>query len=278
MAVAGLKAALIGCGAIGTVLARAIDEGEAGMVQLIWLYDLRRERSEMLSEKLRSRPRVAKSFSEIRDDVSVELVIEAASQGAVAQYAIDVLKSGKDLMVMSVGAFADEELLRRVFETAERAGRRIYVPSGAISGIDGVKAAKLGGIEEVILTTRKPPSSLMYSQYVRERGLNLADLQGPLVVFEGPAREAVKVFPESVNVAATLSLAGIGFDKTRVRIIADPSLKLNVHEIRVRGSAGELIAEARNVPSPDNPRTSYLAALSAVRMLRNITETVRVGT
>ncbi|MEM2908099.1 MAG: aspartate dehydrogenase [Candidatus Hadarchaeales archaeon] len=278
MVVAGLKAALIGCGAIGTVLARAIDEGEAGKVQLAWLYDLRLERSKALSEKLRSKPKVAESFCEIRDDMSVDLVIEAASQGAVAQYAIDVLKSGKDLMVMSVGAFADEELLRSVFETAERAGRKIYVPSGAIFGIDGVKAAKLGGIEEIILTTRKPPSSLTYSQYVKERGLDLTDLQEPLVVFDGPAREAVRAFPESVNVAATLSLAGIGFDKTRVRIIADPSLKLNVHEIKVRGSAGELIAKARNVPSPDNPKTSYLAALSAVRMLRNLTETVRMGT
>lgn len=278
MVVAGLKAALIGCGAIGTVLARAIDEGEAGKVQLAWLYDLRRERSKALSEKLRSKPKVAESFCEIRDDMSVDLVIEAASQGAVAQYAIDVLKSGKDLMVMSVGAFADEELLRNVFETAERVGRKIYVPSGAIFGIDGVKAAKLGDIEQIILTTRKPPSSLAYSQYVQERGLNLTDLQEPLVVFEGPAREAVRAFPESVNVAATLSLAGIGFDKTRVRIIADPSLKLNVHEIRVKGSAGELIAEARNVPSPDNPKTSYLAALSAIQMLRNLTETVRIGT
>lgn len=278
MVVAGLKAALIGCGAIGTVLARAIDEGEAGKVQLAWLYDLRLERSKALSEKLRSKPKVAESFCEIRDDMSVDLVIEAASQGAVAQYAIDVLKSGKDLMVMSVGAFADEELLRSVFEIAERAGRKIYVPSGAIFGIDGVKAAKLGGIEEIILTTRKPPSSLTYSQYVKKRGLDLTDLQEPLVVFDGPAREAVRAFPESVNVAATLSLAGIGFDKTRVRIIADPSLKLNVHEIKVRGSAGELIAKARNVPSPDNPKTSYLAALSAVRMLRNLTETVRMGT
>jgi aspartate dehydrogenase len=275
---ADLKVALIGCGAIGTVIARAIDGGEAGRAQLSWLYDLRLERSEVLSKKLRSRPRVAKSFTEIRDDRSLDLVIEAASQGAVAQYAIDVLDSGKDLMVMSVGAFADEELLRNILVTAERTGRRIYVPSGAIFGIDGVKAAKLGGIKEAILTTRKPPSSLIYSQYVRERNLNLADLQEPLIVFEGPAREAVKVFPESVNVAATLSLAGIGFDKTRVRIIADPSLNLNVHEIRVRGSAGELIAEARNVPSPDNPKTSYLAALSAVRMLRNLTETVRIGT
>ncbi|MDI6819419.1 MAG: aspartate dehydrogenase [Candidatus Hodarchaeaceae archaeon] len=273
-----MRAALIGCGAIGTVLARAIDSGRAGEVELAWLYDLKPEKSKALSEKLRSRPRIAKGLAEICADGSVDLVIEAASQGAVAQYALDVIRSGKDLMVMSVGAFGDEELLRGVREVTERTGRSVHVPSGAILGIDGVKAAQLEGINEAILTTRKPPSVLTYSPYVRERGLDLTNLREPLVVFEGPAREAVKAFPESVNVAATLSLAGIGFDKTKVRIVADPSLRLNVHEVRVRGTAGEFVTEARNVPSPDNPRTSYLAALSAVRMLRNLTEKVRIGT
>lgn len=273
-----MRVALIGCGAIGKVLARAIDSGRAGGAELAWLYDLKPEKSKALSEKLRSRPRIARGPAEICADGSVDLVIEAASQGAVAQYALDVLRSGKDLMVMSTGAFEDEKLLRDVREVAERTGRSVYVPSGAILGMDGVKAARLEGIHEAILTTRKPPSSLIYSPYVRERGLNLTNLREPLVVFEGPAREAVKAFPESVNVAATLSLAGIGFDKTKVRIVADPSLKLNVHEVKVRGAAGEFVTEARNVPSPENPRTSYLAALSAVRMLHNLTEKIRIGT
>jgi aspartate dehydrogenase len=273
-----LKVALIGCGTIGTIMAKAIDAGEAGEVELAWLFDLRPERCELLAKKLCRKPRLAKSVEEILADKSVDLVVEAASQAAVAQYAFDVLRSKKELMVMSVGALGDEKLLDSIKKEAERVGKRVYVPSGAILGIDGVKAAKIAGIEEVTLTTRKPAKTLASSAYVRERGLDLTKIKKPTVVFEGPAREAVKAFPESVNVAATLSLAGVGFDKTKVQVVADPSLDRNVHEIHVRGKAGEFVIEARNVPSPDNPRTSYLAALSAIRTLRNLAEDIRIGT
>jgi aspartate dehydrogenase len=273
-----LKVALIGCGSIGTTLAKAIDAGKAGDVELVWLYDLKRENSEALAGKLVSKPKIAKDVEQIRSDKTVDLVIEAASQKAVALYAIDILKSGKDFMMMSAGAFSDDQLLKSVRKESEKTGRRVYLPSGAILGIDGVKAAMLGEIEEVTLTTRKPPAALAYSSYLREHGINLAGLKKPLTVFEGSAREAVRAFPESVNVAATLSLAGIGLERTKVKVIADPSLDRNVHEIRVRGKAGEFATKARNVPSPENPRTSYLAALSAIRMLRNMTETVRIGT
>ncbi len=274
----GLKVALIGCGAISSVLAQAIDEGRAGEAELAWLYDLKPEKSEALAKKLRSKPRIARSVAEIYADKTVGLVIEAASQLAVEQYSLDVLRSGKDLMVMSVGAFADEKLLEGVCSAAEQSGRRVYIPSGAVLGIDGVKSAMVGGIEEAILTTRKPPDALIYSAYLSERGIDLTGLKEPRVIFEGSAHEAVKAFPKSVNVAATLSLAGIGLDKTKVRIIADPSLDQNIHEIRVRGKAGEFVIEARNVPFPDTPKTSYLAALSAIRTLRGITEAVRIGT
>lgn len=273
-----MKVALIGCGSIGAMLAKAIDAGKAGKAELIWLYDLNSEKSEELAKKLRSKPRVAKNVAEIYADNATNLVIEAASQKAVAQHALDVLRSGKDLMVMSVGAFSDEKLSSSVRMVSERSERKVYIPSGAVLGIDGVKAAVLGEIEEVILTTRKPPAALVYSAYLQKRGIDLAGLKEPLVVFEGPAREAVRAFPESVNVAATLSLAGIGLDKTKVKIIADPSLNRNMHEIRVRGNAGEFIIEARNVPSPENPRTSYLAVLSAIRALRNLAETIQIGT
>jgi len=179
---------------------------------------------------------------------------------------------------MSVGALGDEKLLDSIKKEVESAGKKVHVPSGAISGIDGIKAAKIAGIEEVTLTTRKPAKTLASSAYVREYGIDLTKIKKPTVIFEGPAREAVKAFPESVNVAATLSLAGVGFNKTKVRVVADPSLDRNVHEIHVKGKAGEFITEAKNMPSPDNPRTSYLAALSAIRTLRNLTETIQVGT
>ena len=273
-----LRVALIGCGAIGTTLANAIDRGEAGDTRLTWIYDLKPGKSEALLKKLGSKPRIAGRASEIFESEDVDLVVEAASQAAVRQYALDVLRSGKDLLVMSVGAFGDEGLMGEVRSETRRGGRKVYIPSGAIPGIDGVKAAWLGEMREAILTTRKPPAALSYSPYLKKRRMTLKGLKRPRVVFEGSAREAVRAFPESVNVAATLSLAGMGFEKTRVRIVADPKLDVNVHEVRIRGKAGEFTTVAKNVPSPENPRTSYLAALSAIRTLRDLTEGINIGT
>lgn len=273
-----MKVAIIGCGTIGTVLAKAIDEGRAGDAKLGWVYDLKPRKSLELVKKMRSKPRIAKSAADIYSDKAVDLVIEAASQKAVKQYSLEVIRSGKDLMVMSVGAFADDKLLKSLRRTTERNGRRIYIPSGAVLGIDGMKAAELGKIQEVVLTTRKPPSALAYSEYLHEHKISLKGLKRPKVIFDGPARKAVRAFPASVNVAATLSLAGIGFERTRVRIVADPNINRNIHEIRVRGKSGEFITKAINVPFPESQRTSYLAALSAIRTLRNLSETIRVGT
>lgn len=273
-----LKVALIGCGAIGTVLARSIDRGQAGDAKLGWVYDLRPEKSKALAKKLRSKPKIARNAQEFYADKTVDIVIEAASQAAVRQYSLGAIRSGKDIMTMSVGAFSDEKLLKSLLVAAKRTGRRIYIPSGAILGIDGVKSAGIGRIEAVTLTTRKPPAALAYSEYIKKRHIDLGKIKKPLVVFEGPARKAVKLFPASVNVAATLSLAGIGLDRTKVRIIADPQTRRNVHEIRVKGEAGEFITETRNVPLPDTPKTSQLAALSAIRTLRNLGESLRVGT
>ncbi len=272
------KIAIIGCGAIGSVLAKAIDAGEAGTTKLNLVYDLDPKRARALVKKLKTKPRVAESVAEICAEKCIDLVIEAASQVAVEQYALEVLKSKKDVMVMSVGAFSDEKLFRQVQKTARKTGQRLYIPSGAILGIDGIKAAIKTGIDEVTLTTRKPPTALAKAKYVRKRKLDLSELRVPRVVFEGTAKEAVKAFPKSVNVAATLSIAGTGLKRTKVRIVADPSVDRNVHVIRVRGKAGEFVTEAHNVPSPDNPKTSYLAALSALRTLRNLTEAVVIGT
>jgi aspartate dehydrogenase len=273
-----LGVSLLGCGEIGRILARAVREGRAGRVQLRYLFDRDPARSRRLAEELGGGVRVAGTFSEILSDPETRVVVEAASQGAVAEYGEEVLRAGKDLMVMSVGALADEELLRRLREAAVRSGSRIHVPSGSVLGVDGVKAAQLAGIREAQLTTRKPPAALAYSPYLRERGVDLSHLRKPTVVFEGTCREAVRAFPESVNIAATLGLAGIGFEGLRVKIIADPTLDRNVHELRVVGEAGEMVTVARNVPSPGNPRTSYLAALSAIMRLRDLVETLLVGT
>jgi aspartate dehydrogenase len=273
-----VKIALIGCGNIGEILARAIERGDAGRVELTWVLDRTVEKCEKFVQKLHSKPSITTNLGEIIADREVDLVVEAASQAAVTGYAIKVLEAGKDLMVMSVGALADEKLLQKMMETAERKQRKVYIPSGAILGIDGIRAAKLAGIDEVVLTTRKPAMTLAYSSYIKERRIDLGKLREPMVVFEGPAKEAVKAFPASVNVAATLSLSGIGFERTKVRIVADPTLDRNIHEVHIKSKGGEFFTQAKNLPSPDNPKTSYLAALSAVQTLANISSNFKLGT
>lgn len=205
-------------------------------------------------------------------------MIEAASQEAVRQYAVKILNNNKDLMVMSAGALVDDYLLAEIMKAAKENKRKVYVPSGAIVGLDNIKSASVGQIEEVTLTTRKPPISFKGAPYVEKSKIDLSSLREPLILFEGPAREAVKLFPQNVNVAATLSLAGVGPDKTKVRIIVDPTIKNIIHEIHVKGEFGEIYTKTENRPFPTNPKTSFIAALSAIATLRRISESVIVGT
>jgi aspartate dehydrogenase len=271
-------AGLIGCGAIGTVLAEAIDGGKAGEIDLIVVYDIIVERAQILASKLNRKPLVAKNINEVLERDDVQIVIEAASQEAVEQYAVKVLSSNKDLMVMSTGALLDETLMAKIVEAAKNSGRKIYVPSGAIVGLDNVKAAAIGQIEEVTLITRKPPISFKGAPYVEKSKIDLSTLKEPLTLYEGSAREAVKLFPQNVNVAATLSLAGVGPDKTKVKIIVDPGIKNIIHEIHVKGEFGEILTRTVNKPFPSNPRTSYIAALSAIATLKKISGNIIIGT
>lgn len=242
------------------------------------IYDIIRERAEKLASKLSHKPLIAKDADDLLNRDDVQVVIEAASQEAVKQYAIKTLLKNKDFMVMSTGALLDEPLLNNILEAAENSNRKVYVPSGAIVGLDNVKSAAVGRIEEITLTTRKPPISFEGVPYVERSKINLSSLKEPLVLYEGNAREAVKLFPQNVNVAASLSLAGVGPDKTKVRIIVDPSIKHIVHEIHVRGDFGEIYTRTINKPFPNNPRTSYIAALSAIATLRKISGSIIVGT
>lgn len=271
------RVAIVGCGAIGSIIAKTIDSGGAGKTSLRIVFDIDESRAEELAANLKSSPKITDEIEDILRDDDIDLVVEAASQEAVSEYALDVLDSGKDLLVLSIGVFSDEDLFEGIREKAEERGRKVYLPSGAILGLDGTQAAGIAGLEEAAITTRKPAETLSKTEFVREKKIDLSDLEEPKVIYEGPASEAVKAFPESLNVAASLSIAGAGFERTRVEIIADPSLDQNVHEIKVRGEAGELTASAHNFPSPENPKTSYLAALSAIRTLRNITEPIQIG-
>lgn len=256
--------AIIGCGAIGGIVAKAVDEGliEA---ELLYLFDVDRPKAERLAASLgRQKPRVASSIAEVAGDPRVSIVVEAASQEAVAQYAERLLEAGKELVVLSVGALLKPE----VKPLLDKHRGRIHVPSGALAGLDAVKALALIGVDRVELTTRKHPSKLADTPYVRSRGLDLSRLEKPLVVFEGTAAEAVEAFPRSLNVAAALALASNA--PVYVKVVADPGTERNIHEVTVYSEASTLFLRVENVPHPDNPRTSYLAALSVVSLLRDL--------
>jgi len=177
-----------------------------------------------------------------------------------------------DLLIMSVGALVQGSFFAELAAKAEEKGCRIYLPSGAIGAMDALQAAKLQGLEEVSLTTRKPPRALG-----KIPGVDLEGLREPRVLYEGPAAEAVVKFPQNVNVAATISLAGVGPEKTVVRMIADPGIDQNIHEIRARGAFGSFEIRLANWPNPDNPKTSLLSCLSVVSLLRRIRGTVQIG-
>jgi len=269
-----LRIGIVGCGAIGSHLARVITEDFSGRANLVSIYDLDSDKTERLAAELGGRIIVEKSAIHLVK--RVELVVEAASASVSYEVAKNALTFRKDVMIMSVGGLMDRADV--LFELAERNNCRIFIPSGAICGIDGIKAAGRAGIRTVRLTTYKSAETFRDVPYVQENNISLDNLRKEKVIFEGSAGEAVKYFPRNVNVAATLSLAGIGAENTRVRIIATPAQKTNVHEIEIEGEAGRIFVRTENKTHPDNPKTSYLAVLSAIETLRGITESVRIGT
>ena len=268
-----LKIGLVGCGAIGTEIAKAIDSGEID-ANLVAVCDHNPETAIALIDSLRAKPIKAK----LEELVSLsDLVVEAASQKAVPAIAIAALEKGKSLMIMSVGALVDQELYRKLKNLAKEHDSRVYIPSGAISGLDGLKSASIGTIRKVTLTTTKNPKGLKGAPYILEKKIDLGALTEATLIFEGTAAEAVKAFPANVNVAATICLAARE-GEVRVKIIADPNIQVNRHEIVVEGDFGQIYTKVENVPFPRNPKTSYLAALSAIATLRSIVEPLKIGT
>ncbi len=265
-----MEIGLIGAGAIGSVLGKAIDQMED--VERLYIMDKSRERARTLTESITK----GVEIDDLEDLLAkADLVIEAASQEAAKEMAPRVLDRGKDLMLMSVGALRDEALRKRIEALAKKNRCKVYIPSGAIAGIDGIKSSSEDAIEEVKLITTKPPTAL---GGIDLEGIDLKSLKAPITIFEGCARDAVRLFPQNINVAATLSLSGIGFDQTLVKIIVDPNATKNTHKLIARGKFGELTCEVANVPSPTNPKTSYLAALSAIATLRNALSPIQIGT
>lgn len=206
-----------------------------------------------------------------------DAVLEAASHEAVREHLVALLRAGISVVVLSAGALADRALHEAAETAAAASGARLLVPSGGIGGLDALNAACIAGVDEVSIQVAKPPAAWKGIPYVERLGLRLDALAGPHVLFEGPAREGVPHFPQNVNIAAVLSLAGIGMDRTRLRVVADPALELNTHTIRVSGRTGRFTVVLENVPTPENPKTSWLACCSAVDALRALAAPARYG-
>ncbi len=269
-----LRVGVVGCGAIGSIICRALDKDIEG-AELVGIHEHHIKNIESLCAELSCKPKMMKISEMVK---VVDLVVESAAAIAVPQTAIASLENGCDVMIMSVGALVDRKLLDNLVNLARKHNCKIYLPSGAVAGIDGIKSAASAPIHSVTLTTTKPPKGLAGAPYVVVNNIDLESFDGPEVIFDGTAIEAVKAFPANVNVAACISLAGIGVDKTRVKIVVDPGSTRNRHEIEVIGDFGRFTTEVENIPFPENPRTSYLAALSAVATLKKIASPLQIGT
>lgn len=268
-----MKVGLIGCGAIGDEIAHAIDK-QIPQMQLGMIYDIQREKANRVANTLTLQPKMASGIQQVVEET--DFIVEAASAEIVGELLELVLQKEKHVLIMSIGGVLEHlDIIERI---KKGGGCNIYFPSGAIAGLDGLNAAREKEIESVILTTTKHPTALAGASCHLEEKINLEEIKKPTLIFEGTAREAVRAFPKNINVSAALSLAGIGMEKTRVRIVADPGMEKNQHKIQIKGACGQMQIIVNNVPSPANPKTSYLAALSAVATLKKIISPIKIGT
>jgi aspartate dehydrogenase len=276
------KVGLIGCGTIGSELALAIDTGMVQKAELVVIYDKVENVATELQSKLRNTAtRTFSNFSKLISSTAfmdADIIVEAASQDAVRKFAKTILELGKDLLIMSVGALVERDVLNELLDLASEKQVHIYVPTGAIAGIDAIRSVR-HLLHSVTITTTKSPKALAGAPFFETARFKAESISRKRLIYEGTAGDAVKKFPANVNVAAALSLAGLGIDATKVKIIADPSTSINQHEITAKGKFGEINIVVRNRPSPNNPKTSYLAILSAIECIRSIcNENIRIGT
>ena len=261
-----MKVGIIGCGNIGTELALFIDTEKD--FDLVYLCDVNIEHAKELKEKIGNGQKVTSIGDLITNS---ELIIEAAGKEAVKDIldTLDLDQEGKKLLIMSTGGIIENIDSFNKIKNCE-----IYLPSGAISGLDAIKAVS-GKISSLTLTTTKPIKGLKDAPYIVKNSIDLDKMTDKTIIFEGNLKEAIEGFPKNINVAATLFLAS-KFKDIQIKIIADPEAKTNIHEILCKGNFGEILLKTDNLPSR-NPKTSYLAVLSAMQALRNIKNNKKIG-
>jgi len=258
------KIGIIGCGAMGSKIAEYISENLNDKAEITAISDLDFQKAERLSSRIKPKPLVT-TIDELID--KSELVIEAASPGVSGDVAekADALK--KDALIMSTGGLLGKPQL---VEKIRSGSSRIHIPSGAICGLDGLKSAMTGTVNSVTITTRKPLKGLAGSPYLKEKNIDVEKITKETLVYSGTARDAIGYFPQNINVAVTLSIYGLGADRTTVRIYTSPEYVKNTHEIEVEGEFGRFWTKTENAPSRANPKTSELAIFSAIAKLKEI--------
>jgi aspartate dehydrogenase len=265
-----VRVAVAGLGAIGTRIVKALDRGIDGLT-LTAVSAQHIEKHRGWVSALASAPAIL-PIDALAD--AADIVVECAPSKLVRSIVAPVVARGKCAVVLSVGALLEHDDL---IALAKENGGQIVVPTGALIGLDAVTAAAVGTIHSVQMVTRKPVSGLAGAPYIIENNIDIERITEPLKIFDGTAREAAKGFPANLNVAVALSLAGIGPDRTRVQIWADPTVSRNVHRIEVDSDSARFSMSIENIPS-ENPRTGLITALSVIACLRKMYAPLRVGT
>lgn len=270
-----LQLGMIGLGAIGHDVLRALDGGEiAGMACPAVL--VRHPRPEPAAGGSASPPGpLVTADPEAFFAHRFDAVLEVAGHAAVRDHAERALQNGADLLVTSVGAFADDALLQRVLAAAQRAGRRVVLPSAGIGALDILAGAARGGLDEVVMTVRKDAAS--WKGTVAEQAHDLDALREPVLLYDGPARGGAAAYPQNVNIAAAVSLAGLGLDRTRLRIWADPGEHPHIVEVEARGRFGRFSFREEVVASEENRKTGLIVAMAVIKTLRQLTAPLVVG-
>ena len=267
---APLRVAIVGLGPIGIGVMEALDRGIDGLVLSAVSVnhpDKHRDRLTKLAEPPTILP--IDALADVAD-----IVVECAPSKLVRSIVAPFVKAGKTAVVLSVGALLENDDL---IDLARQNGGQIIVPTGALIGLDAVTAAAVGEIHSVRMVTRKPVRGLAGAPYIVENKIDIDDITEPLKIFDGTAREAAKGFPANLNVAVALSLAGIGPDRTKLEIWADPALTRNTHRIDVESDSARFSMSIENIPS-ENPKTGRITALSVIAWLRKLHAPLRVGT
>jgi len=265
-----LKVGIGGFGAIGMKVARELDSGIDGLSLAAVSANGKkaaRDRMDGFSKEV-----AVVELAEL--SALSDIVVECAPAAVFRDVAQPAVEAGRIFMPLSCGQLLENMDL---IETARSTGARIIVPTGALLGLDAVRGAAEGRIESATMVTRKPPASLEGAPYLLENDIDVANLTAPTLIFDGTARDAVRGFPANVNVAVALSLAGVGPDKTTIQIWADPGVSRNIHTIKVEADSVRFEMTIENVPSPENPRTGKLTALSTIAALRGLVSPLKVG-